>query len=183
MPESSELENEVKILEINKKSIESILIGMGAKKVFEDKVRTIYFDTEDGSLGQAKQTVRIREYGSKVMIGYKKRLSRKKIKSAVENETVIKDINIAMKAMESLGYIVKLETLKNRTSYKYNSIIVDIDTYLRELRHIPTFLEIEAKSEDMIYYMARELGYLEKDCKPWSTKDIIRHYAKRAKNH
>ena len=55
----------------------------------------------------------------------------------------------------------------------------DFDCYLGDYGYIPEFLEIEAESTDLIHKFAVLLGFKEKDCLPWSTTELIRHYSSR----
>ena len=57
---------------------------------------------------------------------------------------------------------------KHRISYELNGVKFEIDTY----PNIPTFLEIEAPSEEIIQDYVQRLGFTMDDAKPFSFGDI-----------
>ena len=63
---------------------------------------------------------------------------------------------------------------KKRISYVLGDIRFEIDTY----EGIPTFLEIEAPSEEILEEMVLKLGFSMKDTKPWNGKKVWKHYGK-----
>ena len=58
----------------------------------------------------------------------------------------------------------------------------DFDRYSGDYGYIPEFLEIEAKNIDLIYKYAELLGFKAKDCLPWSTTDLVKHYSYKKTN-
>jgi len=80
--------------------------------------------------------------------------------------------------LENLGLSVIDSMQKHRVSYTLEGARFDFDRYLGSFVYIPEFLEIEAKSTDLIYKYAKILGFNSKDCLPWSTEDLIHHYFK-----
>jgi hypothetical protein len=66
---------------------------------------------------------------------------------------------------------------KHRVSYTLEGARFDFDHYSGNYGFIPEFLEIEAENIDSIYKYAVLLGFKEKDCLPWSTTELIGHYA------
>ena len=66
---------------------------------------------------------------------------------------------------------------KHRVSYILDGARFDFDCYSGSYGYIPEFLEIEAKNIDLIYKYALLLGFKEKDCLPWSTTELIKHYS------
>ena len=48
-------EHEVKILEVNRKEVEKKLIKLGAKKIFDGNLQTIFFDFNDKSILKNKK--------------------------------------------------------------------------------------------------------------------------------
>ena len=61
-------------------------------------------------------------------------------------------------------------------SYKLDKVKIEFDKFYDKYNFVPEFLEIEAKNINEIYKYAKLLGFSKKDCKPWSRKDIIKHY-------
>ena len=66
-------EVEVKILEVKRKNIEETLARLGAKKVFDGDIQTLFFDFKDGKIIKAKDVLRLRkEEEDKIELTYKK---------------------------------------------------------------------------------------------------------------
>ena len=54
-------EVEVKILEIDGKEIEERLTSLGAKKILDSDIQTIFFDFHNGKIMKAKDVLRLRK--------------------------------------------------------------------------------------------------------------------------
>ncbi len=65
-------EIEVKILEIDRKKIEKTLTDLGAEKIFDGGIQTIFFDFEDGRIVKAKDVLRLRKEEDKVELTLQK---------------------------------------------------------------------------------------------------------------
>ena len=65
-------EIEVKILEINRKKVEETLTDLGAKKILDSDLQTIFFDFKDGRIIKAKDVLRLRKDENKTELTYKK---------------------------------------------------------------------------------------------------------------
>jgi predicted adenylyl cyclase CyaB len=174
-------EIEVKILEIKRKNVEETLVRLGAKKVFDGDIRTLFFDFEDGKIIKAKDVLRLRKEEDKIELTYKKVRVDKAAKNAEEYSVEVSDLEMTEKILQNLGLCVIDDMLKHRVSYKLESARFDMDRYLDKFDFIPEFLEIEAENVEAIYKYAGLLGYKSKDCLPWSTKELIEHYSKKRK--
>ena len=174
-------ETEIKILNINKNKIIQILSNLGAEKIFDDKVTTIFFDFSDARIANAKNLLRLRQAGPKSTLTYKKILTKESVKEAEEYEVEISNLQTMKKILESLELVETRNLQKHRTSYRIRNVRFDIDTFEGKLNYIPTFLEIESESTDQIYKYAELLGFSPKDCLPWSTEEVINHYSKNNK--
>lgn len=170
-------EIEVKILDIDKKEIEEKLLELGAKKVLDDKLYALLFDSKDGSFRKSGNTLRLRRLGNKTILTFKKHISQEKAKIKDETEVEVFDFDKTKKILESLGFVVYRKVKKHRTSYKLGNVRFELDSHEEKYKFIPDFLEIEAKDIETIYKFAKILGFKEKDCKPWSLKDLIKHYS------
>ena len=67
--------------------------------------------------------------------------------------------------------------LKHRVSYEIDHTRFDIDCYIGDYGYIPEFKKIEAENIHLIHKYAALLGFKAKDCLPWSTEELIRHYS------
>ncbi len=98
-------------------------------------------------------------------------------KTAEEYSVEVSSLDTMKIILENLGLTVIDGTKKHRVSYTIDDARFDFDCYLGNYGYIPEFLEIEAKSTDLIYKYAEILGFKAKDCLPWSTKELIQHYS------
>ncbi len=173
-------ETEVKILEINRQKIEQILGELGAKKVFEGEIQSIFLDFKDFQISKQEDLLRLRKTSKKTELTYKKIKHKQTVKIAEEYTVEVSDLEIMLKILESLGLSITGKMEKHRISYKLEKAQFDIDKYNGAYAFIPEFLEIEAGDIDQIYKYAKLFGYKHRDCRPWSTEEIIHHYSKKA---
>ncbi len=170
-------EIEAKILEISRTKIEQTLLQLGAEKIFEGSIETIFFDFKDHFIIKARDVLRLRKEENKTELTYKKVHITPTAKIAQEDTVEVSDLETMKKILEHLGLGVIECMQKHRTSYKVGNIRVDIDRYVGAYGYIPEFLEIEAETTEQIYQFAEKLGVTAKDCLPWSTQELIRHYS------
>ena len=170
-------ETEVKILEINRKQIEEKLVSLGAKKVLDSDIRTLFFDFKDGTIVKAKNLLRLRQEENRAELTFKKVTFNQTTKQAEEYNVEVSDVETMQKILENLGIQETENMLKHRISYKIDNARFDIDRYLGKYSFIPEFMEIEAENADEIHKIAGQLGFKNEECLPWSTNDLIRHYS------
>jgi len=174
-------EIEVKILEINRKKVEKTLTNLGAKKILDNDIQTIFFDFQDGKIIKAKDVLRLRKEDSKVELTYKKVRATQTAKEAEEYSVDVSSLEEMQKILENLGLFETENMLKHRISYKLDNVRFDLDRYLGNYSFIPEFMEIEANNTDLINQYAELLGFKSKDCLPWSTYDVIKYYSMKEK--
>ncbi len=170
-------EIEVKILEVNRLKIEETLLKLGAKKIFDKDILTLFFDFEDKRIVKAKNVLRLRVEQDKAELTYKKVHFTQTAKTAEEYSVEVSSLETMKKILKNLGLSVIESIKKHRLSYTLDDARFDIDRYGGVYEYIPEFLEIEAKNTDLIYKYAALLGFKEKDCLPWSTTELIGHYS------
>ena len=170
-------ELEVKILEVNRKKIEETLSSLGAKKVFDGDIQTLFFDFKDGAIIKSKDVLRLRKEQDKTELTYKKVQVTQTAKLAQEYSVEVSNLETMKEILENMGLSVIESMQKHRVSYLFNNIRFDIDQYRGSYAYIPELMEIEAENIDLIYKYAQILGFKAKDCLPWSTDELIRHYA------
>ncbi len=171
-------EIEVKVLEVDRKSVEAKLRKLGAKKVFDDDIEAIFFDFKDGSIRNAKNTLRLRREGKKVKIAFKKFLPHEKVKVREEVEVEVSDFDEMKRILGFLGLMPKLSMKKHRISYKVDGVLFEFDKYFRKYDYVPEFMEIEAKDAKTIYKYAEKIGFRREDCKPLGGNALIKKYKK-----
>jgi adenylate cyclase, class 2 len=170
-------EIEVKILDVDRPSLEKKLIKFGAKKVFDGELRALYFDYKDQSLKKAGHTLRLRKEKDNSILTFKEYVSNDRLKQRDEYEAAVDDFDKTKDILERLGFMINLELHKHRISYSFGNVKVEFDKYLGKHLFVPEFLEIEGPDEGNIYCVARLLGYDKSDCKPWTTKELIAYYS------
>ncbi|MEO0293997.1 MAG: class IV adenylate cyclase [candidate division WOR-3 bacterium] len=167
-------EIEVKFLEIDVKEIERRLIEIGAKKVFEGELNSIYFDFVDRLLEKEGKILRLRKKGEKTYLTYKKVIDTKKAKVMEEFELEVSDFILISKIFEGIGLVPLYEFRSYRTSYQLNEIKFEIDQY----HEIPPFLEVEVPDLRELNKVVLKLGLSHKEPKPFSIKEVLKHYRK-----
>jgi predicted adenylyl cyclase CyaB len=172
-------EIEVKILEVNRPKIEKTLHDLGATKIFDDDIETLFFDFKEGTIIKQKNVLRLRKMQDKIELTYKKVHLTQTAKTAEEYSVEVSSLEITKEILENLGLSVIDGTKKHRVSYTLYDARFDFDQYLGDYGFIPEFLEIESPNTDLIYKYAELLGFKAKDCLPWSTTELIKHYSTR----
>jgi predicted adenylyl cyclase CyaB len=170
-------ELEVKILGVNRKKIEETLTSLGAKKVFDGDIQTLFFDFKDGAIIKAKDVLRLRKEQDKTELTYKKIHITQTAKVAEEYSVEVSNLETTKQILENLGLSVIESMQKHRVSYTLDQARFDIDRYAGNYGYIPEFLEIEAENIDLIHKYAGLLGFKTEDCLPWSTNELIQHYS------
>lgn len=134
-------EIEVKIFDIDVDKITKQLEDAGAEVIFDGRIDAIQFDFEDFALRKKGSQARIRRIGEKVEMvtkGPRDGFTREEI------ETFVDDFETARLIFNRLGLVEMCRYKKHRKSYELDGIKFEFDTY----PNFPTFLEVEAKSED-----------------------------------
>jgi len=169
-------EVEVKILEINREKIVKNLAALGAKRVFEGEIVTLFLDFPDGQIHKRRDVLRLRKEPDKVELTYKKTVQNNAaVKQVWEYSVVVSDLETAQVIFGNLGLHVTQRMEKRRLSYMVGNVRFDIDQYEGEYRFIPEFLEIEGSVADIRKYTDM-LGFQWGDCLAWSTDELILHY-------
>jgi predicted adenylyl cyclase CyaB len=170
-------ELEVKILEINRAKLEKTLADLGAEKVFDGDIQTLFFDFKDKSITKAKNVLRLRKAQDKTELTYKKVHVNQTAKVAEEYSLDVSNLETMKTILQNLGLSVTGSMQKHRVSYTLNQVRFDIDRYCAGYVYIPEFLEIEADNIGLIHKYAALLGFKDKDCLPWSTVELLTHYS------
>lgn len=169
-------EIEVKILEVDPYETQVKLEALGATLVFDGMMRAQFYDYPDFAISNRGDVLRLREEGDVAVLAYKSHITREGAKVMEEHETQIGDVEAMRIILQKSGLVLRKETLKHRRAYELGETHIVIDDYQGKLAAIPTFIEIEAKDLKELYKTVGLLGYTEKDCKSWSTYDLVQYY-------
>lgn len=175
-------EIEVKILDTNHNDLKPKLIALGAKKISNNELHAIFFDTEDSKIKNSNEVFRLRNEGPKTFITHKKKIQSNEsgdnnnIKIREETEVEVSNFYDTKKILNSIGLKETASITKTRTSYKLNNTKFEFDKFHSPYDFVPEFLEIEAPTIEEVHHNANLLGFSKEDCKPWSQSEIIGHY-------
>ncbi|RLE46898.1 class IV adenylate cyclase [Candidatus Woesearchaeota archaeon] len=110
-------EIEVKILESDKDKVIKRLLELGAKKVFDGPMNSVYLDS-DNELKNQNKILRIRQKGEKCIITLKVRKKDPEAKINEEYETEVKDFEEIRKKFHNLGFKEFATNFRKRISCK-----------------------------------------------------------------
>ncbi len=158
-------EYEVTILEIDD-SLESKLIKLGAKLVSDSMQRRYVYDVKPVN---PNKWIRLRTNGKKTTLAVKEVKDKNEIGGTDEIEIVVDSFENTNKLLESLGYISRNYQENYRKMYVFNGVEISIDSWPM----IPTYAEIEGKSEKDVLNALELLGYTKKD---YTTLDVVSIY-------
>lgn len=167
------LEIEVKILEIDPKSVKSKLMELGAKELFAGDIHVVYFVRPDERTSKDRSLLRVRQYeGQQIQMTYKQTVPDKDAKIQNEFEIEVNDFAKAKELVLALGFEVLEEYTKYMATYEFEDARIDIEKYEK----IPHNAEIEGQSKETIDKYVKLLELDPNKVKPWSEKELFKHY-------
>ncbi len=170
-------EIELKILEINVSEVVAKLEKWGAKKTSDGMIDGGKYDFSDERLKKDGKMLRLRKHGDKVELTLKKGLSQDVAKVADEWEVSVSSFEVTEKILTEMGMQKNAVTQKHRMSYQLGNVHFDIDTP----PGIPTVLEIEAPSIEILKQYVEKLGFTMEQTKPWTGKQLHEYYGEKGK--
>lgn len=157
-------EYEFRILEINKEKMIKKLEKLGAKKVGEFNQKRYVYDVQPK---QENKWIRLRTNGATTTLTYKS-IKSDTINGTKEIEIEVSDFEKTNELLEKMGYKNKGYQENNRIQYILNNTEIDIDTWPM----IPTYMEIEGKSEEEVIQTSKILNVDESKITMLNCKDI-----------
>lgn len=163
------IEIEIKILDVDTKSLRKQLMSLGLQPVFDGILQNIIFS---GLSSSEKEYLRIRGTDGfhPNTITYKK-VHEDNI-TTIEYELEINSTNDAVKLFEAMGLQLRRSDEKHRTRYVIEETIIDIDTW----PGIPSYVEIEGTSVEKIQGICQKLGLDFEERFQGTTLDVFRYY-------
>lgn len=124
----------------------------------------------------SKKWIRVRQTGDKTTIAVKHILANNdtNIQQMLETEIEVSNIKEANNLLEALGFSYKSYQEKERITYVFENYEIDIDTW----PGIPTYFEIEGKSEDDLAKILNKLGYSFNDAISCTADEVYQKYGK-----
>lgn len=149
-----ETEIEAKWLNIDPVVFRETLRAAGASLLVSERLMTRkVFDYEDHRLEKIGGWVRVRDEGDKVTMSYKQ-LQDRTLHGTKEATVVVSDFRAACSFLESIGLVSTSYQETKRESWKLGDVEIEIDTW----PWIPSFIELEAKTEAELKKAAAILG-------------------------
>jgi len=170
-------EIEVKILEIEVEDIRKKLLALGAEKIFDGELNIINFDYSDQRLIKEKKVLRLRKVGKEVELCFKGKKENSQFKTQEEIEVNTSAFKDTLAILEKIGLKIIYRGKKHRESYKLGKIRFEIDTYPK----IPTYLEIEAPTEEEVKTTVEQLGYQMEQTTNLDARQLEEHYQNETK--
>lgn len=161
-------EYEVRVLEINQKELEKKLKKLNAKfewDLFQKRYVYDFIPKEDG------KWIRLRTNGKKTTLTIKN-ITSSKIDGTQELEIEVDSFEKTNLMLKELGYIPKGYQENRRIKYQLNGVEIDIDMW----PNIPTYLEIEGTSEEVVYHTLEILGYKKEEATAKDVEKIYQEY-------
>lgn len=143
------MEYELKFKIKDRKAIFSRLASLGAEDLGRRKELDIY-------IGSADKSLRLRKYGRKGLLTYKRLVETKtRAKVREETETEVSDIDNLIEMFRIMGFPERKRKEKIRHTFKLGNVFVMVD----RLPFMGYFVEIEATSGGALKKAALRLGF------------------------
>lgn len=160
-------EFEVRVLEIDSNMLESKLKRLGAEKIFDSLQRRYVYDFNPKSCGK---WIRLRTNGKDTTLAIKEIVDGT-ISGTKELEIEVSDFETTNSILKELGYDYRSYQENRRIRYLLDGVEIDIDTW----PFIPTYVEVEGKSEEEVYNILEMIGYSREES---TTLDVMSIYQK-----
>ena len=163
-------EYEIRVLEINKEEIVNKLKKLGAIIKGNFKQKRYVYDLKPAENGK---WIRLRTNGKVTTLTYKDIVSNT-IDGTKEVEFEVEDFDKANEFLEKIGFINRSYQENERIQFILNNVEIDIDSWPM----IPTYMEIEGKSEEEVLNMKKVLNIDESNVTTLNCDDIYRQIYK-----
>jgi adenylate cyclase, class 2 len=168
-------EIEGKFIDIDTAQLTRKIEELGGKKRFSKLFRRYVFDYPDRRLNGQAAWLRLRDEGDKVTMTFKQR---QQVNAGQpdggmrEIEVEVSDFERTAELVRAIGLEPKFYEENRRTLYTLDGAELCID----EWPLIPPYLEIEARSWDMVDGLAKKLGFDPSEKMVCSTMQVYEHY-------
>jgi adenylate cyclase class 2 len=162
------IEHEAKILEVDPRSMEELILAKGGRKVAERFMRRYVYDITPGD---RSKWIRLRDTGSEVTLTVK-HITSDAVDGTSEVEVTVDDFDSTRALLALMGFTAKSYQETKRVSFILDGAQVEIDSWPR----IPPYVEIEAASGDEVVRVAALLGYGEEQLTGENTIKVYGRY-------
>lgn len=161
------IENELKILEVDKNEFIKKIKSMGAETVFENLKQCRYVYDIDSN--DKNKWIRLRTNGLVSTLTIKKILDTSKIDGTEEHEVEVSNFEETNKMLNIMGFKARSYQENLRSFYKLDDVEISVDSWPL----IPTYAEIEGKNVDDVLKLTEKLNI---DKSKITTKDVTSIY-------
>ena len=161
-------EYEVRILEIDKDAFIKKLEKFGAEKIGDFFQKRYVYDFNPVVKGK---WIRLRTNGRENTLTIKNIVS-PLIDGTKEIEIIVSDFDKCNYILNELGYKARSYQENKRIRYYLDGVEIDVDTWPM----IPTYVEIEGKSEEEVMTVVKRLGYNNNDITTLDVDSIYKKY-------
>lgn len=162
------IEYEVRVLDIDKEIIIKKLEELGAKKEADFNYKRYTYEFNPNIY---EKWIRLRTDGTNTTLTIKE-IKDYTITGTYEKEINVSDFETTNDILKDLGYNPKNYQENMRTRYILDGVEIDIDTWPL----IPTYLEIEGKSEEDVYLMLEKLNIAKSEAITLDVEGIFLKY-------
>jgi adenylate cyclase class 2 len=160
-------ELEVRFIDVNVTSLRQKIDTLGASLIFSTLFRITLFR---GLSGEDREYIRVRDEGQKITLVHKRTYQGSM--AAIEHEVGASSYEDAIALLDAIGLTRKRTEEKFRIHYELDGVSIDIDTW----PGIPTYVEIEARSEQALNSTCEKLGFHFEQAFLGDAHDVFRHY-------
>lgn len=162
------IEIEATFTKIDTDAVRAKLNSIGALCIHKERLmRRKNFDYSDSRLYAIGGWVRLRDEGDRVTLAYKQLVDRS-IAGMKEVSVTVGSFDDSEKLLQALGLEMKSYQETKRESWELDGVQIEIDTW----PWIPTFLEIEADTEELVKDIASKLGFFWSDALHGSVENV-----------
>lgn len=161
-------EYEVRILNIDVEEVKRRLDNIGAKFEWDRLQQRYVYDFIPKIPGK---WIRLRTNGDKTTLTIKNLVS-SRVDGTQELEIEVDDFDRTNLILKELGYEAKGYQENRRIQYTYNGVEIDIDYWPL----IPTYVEIEGPSEEVVYKTVEALGFRKDNCTSRDVEGVYLDY-------
>lgn len=162
------IEYEVRILNVDKKSIKEKLESLGATLAWEHLQKRYVYDFHPVL---PNKWIRLRTNGVETTLTIKN-VKAKAIDGTEELEIVVDDFEKTNLILKELGYVPKAIQENKRCRYYLSDVEIDIDSWPM----IPDYIEIEGQTQEEVMKIVEMLGFTEENVTADDVESIYKNY-------
>jgi len=166
-------EIEAKFVDVNQNDLHLKLKEIGVVQEYPEILMCRQnFDYPDHRLEKIGGWIRVRDDGDKVTMSYKQ-LNDRTLHGTKEITIVVDDFGKTCEFFKTIGLKLKATQETKREKWNYKKVEITIDTW----PWIPTFVELEGPTEDLVKEVASTLGFDWEKAMHGSVESVYqRHY-------